>query len=322
MSFHFYIVFRDEATDELNTDYKPVDFVTDVRILFFFFCCEIFYWRKLQALRHSKVKLTWDDDDPERHQVTRRALTKKEIEENDYRAYIANSSSESESDRGSKKTTKDKKASKNKLRSLLLGGNEGEIPEGWGDEDDKGDDVDMEITFTPALSKKSGEEETTLEKYQRKMKEKRKKRKEEVKDKHQESGENDKEFEDEFFEASGGDEDERRKKAWSKSTKGKKGRALDEEGSAQPRKEATAEELSLLVAPDSPTDEPEHFNLKSVIKAEKRKKGKKGKARKNGEENEAQESFVMNVRDERFKALFEDHQFAIDPSNPQYAFSA
>jgi len=268
-------------------------------------------------LRHSKVKLTWDDDDPERHQVTRRALTKKEIEENDFRAYIANSSSESELDGGSKK---DKKVSRDKLRSLLLGGNEGEIPEGWGN-DDKGDDVDMEITFTPALSKKTGEEETTLDKYQRKMKDKRKKRKEEVKDKHKESGEKDKGFGDEFFEANEGDEDESGKKAKSKSEKGKKGHMVDEKGSAEPRKEATAEELSLLVAPDGPTDEPEHFNLKSVIKAEKRKKRKKGKSRKDGEDNEAQEGFVMDVRDERFKALFEDHQFVIDPSNPQYADS-
>ncbi len=33
-----------------------------------------------------------DDDDPERNHITRRALTKKEIEENDFRAYIANTS--------------------------------------------------------------------------------------------------------------------------------------------------------------------------------------------------------------------------------------
>ena len=51
----------------------------------------------VQALRHSKVKLTWDEDEPERTQVTRRALTRKEIEENDFRAYIA-SSSDSEED--------------------------------------------------------------------------------------------------------------------------------------------------------------------------------------------------------------------------------
>ncbi|KAJ3494664.1 hypothetical protein NLJ89_g10760 [Agrocybe chaxingu] len=259
---------RDEATGDLNTDYKAVEFVTD-------------------ALRHSKVKLTWDDDDPERNQVTRRALTKKEIEENDYKAYIANTSSESESeDEGQsapKKTKKDKKASRDKLRSLLLGGNEEEMPEGWGD-DTGADDVDMEITFTPGLINKKNEDETTLEKYQRRMKEKRKKRKEEK----------------------------------SKSRKGKELRTEDQD-EPPARKGATAEELALLVGTDNPNAEPKHFSLKSVIKAEKHKK--RGKGRKRGKadiDNEAQEDFVVDVKDERFKALFEDHQFAIDPTNPHF----
>ena len=59
-----------------STSYTGLDFSTD-------------------ALRHSKVKLKWDEDDPERTKVLRRALTKKEIEEDDYRAYIASDSEES-----------------------------------------------------------------------------------------------------------------------------------------------------------------------------------------------------------------------------------
>ena len=274
-----------------------------------------------QALRHSKVKLTWDDDDPERHQVTRRALTKKEIEENDFRTYIANSSSEDEEDDKPKKTKKDKKASRDKLRSLLLGGNDDAIPEGWGDEGGGGDggDVDMEITFTPGLSgKKNEEDETTLEKYQRKMKEKRKKRKEEVK----EDVVGEKVAGDDFFEAS---EDEAApvekddQKGKGKSKKGKKDISKIEKDTA-PRTEATAEELALLVASENPDAEPKHFNIKSVIKAEKQKKRRKGKKGKADEDNEIQEDFVMNVKDDRFKVLFEDHQFAIDPTNPQYDF--
>ncbi|CAA7258695.1 unnamed protein product [Cyclocybe aegerita] len=285
---------RDEATDDLNTDYKAVEFVTD-------------------ALRHSKVKLTWDDDDPERNQVTRRALTKKEIEENDFKAYIANTSSESESDEESQSAPKkDKKASRDKLRSLLLGGNEEEMPEGWGD-DAGADDVDMEITFTPGLSSKKSEEgETTLEKYQRKMKEKRKKRKEEVKEKGKEK---EQALEDDFFEASGDDEPQAQR---SMSKKGKEPVTEDQE-EPPAREEATAEELALLVGSDNPNAEPKHFSLKSVIKAEKQKK--RGKGRKRGKadvDNEAQEDFVVDVKDERFKALFEDHQFAIDPTNPHF----
>ena len=43
------------------------------------------------------MKLTWDEDDPERRQFTRRVLTKEDIENNNFRAYIASSS---ESDLG------------------------------------------------------------------------------------------------------------------------------------------------------------------------------------------------------------------------------
>ena len=85
----------------------------------------------MQALRHSKVKLTWDDDDPERNQITRRALTKKEIEENDFRAYLASSTdTESESEAPGKAKGKGK-ADRDRLRALLLGGGDENLPEGW-----------------------------------------------------------------------------------------------------------------------------------------------------------------------------------------------
>ena len=236
------------------------------------------------------------------------------MEESDFKAYIANTSSESESDAEEKPSKKDKKNSRDKLRALLLGGNDEAMPEGWGD-DGAVDDVDMEITFTPALSdKKTKEDETTLERYQRKMKDKRKKKKVDGTGK----GEG-KQLEDDFFEqASDGealDEDidsdhhaeDRPKK--SKTT-------ANQKDSSRP--EATAEELALLVASDNPNAEPKHFNIKSVIKAEKQKKRKKGrKAKGDVDTNETQEDFVLDVKDERFKALHEDHQFAIDPSNPQ-----
>ena len=245
--------------------------------------------------------------------MTRRALSQKEIEEDDFQAYLANTSSESEEDEEvvSKKKT-DKKASRDKLRALLLGGNKEAMPEGWGDDDDA-DDVDMEITFTPGLTdKKNPEDETTLERYQRKMKEKRKKRKEELKETAKE-----KKVDDDFFEADS--EEERNQEEDKSSRKGRKQKPGNGEAGngSNTRTEATAEELALLVTSDNPTAEPKHFNLKAVIKAEKQKKRKKGKKGKTEEDNEAQEDFVMDVKDERFKALFENHQFAIDPTNPQ-----
>ncbi|KAI0375087.1 hypothetical protein BV20DRAFT_933533 [Pilatotrama ljubarskyi] len=310
--------FRDEATDDLSAPYKPVEFVTD-------------------ALRHSKVKLTWDEDEPERAQITRRVLSKKEIEENDFRAYIASSSDSESEDAPEASKTKGKSAKtaeRDKLRALLLGGGDDQMPEGWGKgkglSDD--DDVDMEITFTPGLSaaKDGDKEETTLEKYQRKMKEKKKKRKEELREKRKEdnTGKSAKKtgLDDDFF---GGDSEEeseanerpREQKTKGKDKKGRKGQD-SEDGDRPARVESTAEELALIAASENPDAEPKHFDMKAVLRAEKRggkkKKGRKGKKGADDGDGDLQENFSIDVKDERFKAVLEDHTFAIDPSNPHF----
>jgi hypothetical protein len=215
---------------------------------------------------------------------------------------------------------------------LLLGGDaDATLPEGWGGaaDDDKGD-VDMEITFAPGLSEaKEGDEETTLEAYQRKMRDKRKKRKEEVKGKEKEKGDGHeverqgKRVKDDFFASESEKEDEAEEQAEATTKKGsKKGKNKPKRTSSPEvkpmRTESTAEELALLATADGTGVEPNHFDMKAVLRAEK-VKGRKGKRRGNktkGEE-ELQEEFAINVKDDRFKALHEDHTFAIDPSNPQ-----
>ena len=282
------------------------------------------------------MKLTWDEDDPERAKVTRRAFTKKEIEEAEFRQYIASSGSEDEGDvdedgdgGGTGKKAEGKKASRDRLRALLLGGGgESELPEDWGAKGSKGewgeegdDDVDMEITFTPGLSEKKGDgEETTLDKYQRKMREKRRKRKEEMKERHAEKEADG----DDFFEV---DDDEpapissKSGKHGKKDSKNaRKASKPDDTTTPTPRIESTAAELALVATSDNPHAEPAHFDMKAILKAEK-KKGKKGKGKKRGkgseEEKDLQEDFTLDVNDERFKVLHEDPSFAIDPTNPQ-----
>ncbi|KAH9858106.1 hypothetical protein C2E23DRAFT_164513 [Lenzites betulinus] len=309
---------RDEATHDLSAPYRPVEFVTD-------------------ALRHSKVKLTWDEDEPERAQITRRVLSKKEIEENDFRAYIASSSdSEPEDAPAASKGKKNKAAERDRLRALLLGGGDDDLPEGWGrgdgfGDDGDGDDVDMEITFTPALSSAKGDkDETTLEKYQRKMKEKKKLRKEEVREKRkpgtEEKSEKKKSLDDDFFDGGSDDESEaaeapRDKKSKGKGKEGKrKVKAVDDEDKPA-RVESTAEELALIAASENPDAEIKHFDMKAVLRSEKRGgKKKRGKKGKKGAEDEAevQEEFAIDVKDDRFKAVLEDHTYAIDPSNPHF----
>ncbi|KAJ7103583.1 hypothetical protein B0H15DRAFT_812865 [Mycena belliarum] len=275
---------RDEATEDTSIGQKGVDFVTD-------------------ALRHSKVKLTWDEDDPERNQITRRTLSRKEIEEADFRAYLASSSDEDDEPSASK-NSKSKIASRDRLRSLLLEGGGDELPEGWdrGQEDEG--DIDMEITFTPGLTETKGaEDETTLDKYQRKMREKRKKKK---------IVETATEETDDFFDA--GDD----VPAAVKTSKSAKQRHRDDAPDDKPsRSLSTAEELALLVSSDHPSVEPRHFDMKAIIKAEKQAK-RKGKKGKKVAEDEMQEDFAIDVNDSRFKVLHEDHAFAIDPSHPHF----
>ncbi|KAH7882945.1 hypothetical protein F5I97DRAFT_1930559 [Phlebopus sp. FC_14] len=316
---------RDEATEESDAPYKAVDFVTD-------------------ALRHSKVKLTWDEDDAERNHFTRRPLTKKEIEEADFRAYIASSSSSSSEDEESDSRQSERKnkayskaASRDKLRALLLGGNDEELPEGWGEDayedggkrkGKHGSDLDMEVTFMPGLSEvKNPDDENTLEKYQRKMKEKRRKKKEEIKSRAGAGagvegieGKKLTHVGDVFFGT--GSASETGDNEASKEHKGQKAR--EAENALPPRQPTSREELALLVASDNPVGEAKHFDLKAILKAEKRKgrHGKKRFTRNNQDEDdgqtEIQDDFVIDVKDERFKALHEDHQFAIDPSNPHF----
>ncbi|KAI6112030.1 hypothetical protein EDD16DRAFT_1605780 [Pisolithus croceorrhizus] len=228
---------RDEATELPNALYRPIEFSTD-------------------ALRHSKVKLTWDEEDPERSRLTRCALSRKDIEDADFRAYIA-SSSESADEHDDSDGKVSKKGEKERLRALLLRGNQDGLPEGWedaqeaGKDGEAGSDVDMEITFTPGLSTVKGlEDQTTLERYEEKVREKRRRKKE-------------------------------------------------------ARKAAVAE--------DTAEADPHTEGVKPKTK-KKRRSANKG----HEDDSEAEEDFSIDVKDDRFKALHEDHQFAIDPSNPQF----
>ncbi|CCL99020.1 uncharacterized protein FIBRA_01029 [Fibroporia radiculosa] len=290
---------RDEATGDLSVPYKALDFRTD-------------------ALRHSKVKLTWDEEDPERAQVTRRSLSRKEIEENDFRAYIA-SSSEDEIQPAQDKGASHSSASRDKLRALLLSGGD-DLPEGWGTGKSDEDGVDMEITFTPGLSAANDDrDETTLEKYQRKMREKKKKRKDDLK---KDTAEADPKAssQDEFFVAGSEDDGTGTRQNHDKAKLGKHKKEKSEKDKADESKTrplATSEELA-FVASNTTTSEPVHFNMKAVLKAEKKLKLKKGKKKSVDDENELQQDFSIDVKDERFKAVHEDHAFAIDPSNPHY----
>ncbi|KAJ1535449.1 pre-rRNA-processing protein esf1, partial [Cladochytrium tenue] len=126
-----------------------------------------------KAIQHSKVELTWDQDDPDRTRLTRRSFSKNQLRDMDFQAYVASSGSESESDQG-------ETANLDKYRSLL-GGLRGDASS---DPFGKDKDVDMEITFTPGLTEaataeklgqiKERKDETVFEQRMRKQREKKK----------------------------------------------------------------------------------------------------------------------------------------------------
>ena len=68
-----------------------------------------------------------------------------------------------------------------------------------------------------------------------------------------------------------------------------------------------------------------HFDMAEVRKAEKersRKGKKKHRKEKNGkrvDEGESGPGFEMDVKDPRFASVYENHEFAIDPSNPRFS---
>jgi len=302
------------------------------------------------------VKLTWDQDDPNRVKVTRRTLTREEIDEQDFKTYLASSGSESEDEgpvtedlpgkttksaakpamngdmKGKKAATKERTA---KLRSLLLAANDedgdiwGKAGTKWAEElakddgDVKGNGA-MEITFKPALStdNKATEDDnlTTLERYRMRVKEKKAKKKEKIELKRAEKDDKPankaSKKNDDFFGESDGSDEDEGGKVHVSTAND-----AEESGSEG---SVNGNELK----GDERTT---HFSMKDIFKAEKeqgkrRKRKSRSKVRKEAEAEAAgrgrevelgPDDWKINVKDPRFKVLHEEADFAIDPSNPQ-----
>lgn len=313
------VTFDDEPRDECETvpdNYKPVEFVTD-------------------ALQHSKVKLTWDmhPEEATRKETMKNAFSgsRTDIAENDLKAYLA---SDSEDDDGEEELVPEEDADVPKLNKKELARKKMREALGLGDEPEgkpskAGAMGDMQITFAPALTeapKKNPEDETTAERYMRKEREKKMAKKEAYLARREgskagadaeEAPQEDLGFDDPFFTT------EEPKKA-SKTALLKKDR-LKKREKREAQEEKNKEEraqLELLMADthDEEDGHLAHFDMNEIIKAEKNKRRKKGKKGKKDAEDAGglQEDFQMDVDDDRFKAVFQDHEFAIDPSNPKF----
>lgn len=238
------------------------------------------------ALQHSKVKLTWDETPKERLTLSTRLFSQKEIDDMDFKAYLASDSDESEAEDS---------LAKDKYKSLLGG----KFSFDNGNAQEEEDDVDMEITFNPGLNEEAPEEpeakeETTIEAYKRKEKERREKRMEKFKAKN--------------------DEDDQDATGLKKDAS-KKGKKHDKKKTRRDSKGQAELELLMMNEDDTQTKE-DHFSMRDVVKAEKKKGKKKGK--KNYDEDLVQDDFKPDVTDDRFKEAFESHEFAIDPTSSEF----
>jgi len=336
-----------EECDDIPADYRPNEFVTD-------------------ALQHSKVKLTWDAEDGGRKEAVARAFKggRKEIDENDLKAYLGSDTSEDEDDdhpdldadedmsTNPAKLSK-KEAEKQKMRALLGLPVEGEKSS----KKEKGPVGGVQITFTAGLSASNEDgkkkpvfenspepDETTVEKYVRKERERKQRRRERMKASHEgaeaapqtaDSGnaamataaeaEEDPGFDDPFFA-----EPERDQAPQMSSKKMRKEERLKKKKEREAEEEADRKqraELELLILDDREAEaggKLRHFDMKEIEKAEKEarkpRKKQRGKETRNGGKNEAgqQDDFQVDTADPRFARLFENHEYAIDPTNPRF----
>lgn len=325
-----------DVCESIPSGYKPNEFITD-------------------ALQHSRVRLTWDADDGGRKEAAARAFRggRKEIDENDLKAYLGtDTSSDDEDDDGendgaaensNKSSTKEKE--RQKMRQLL-----GLPAEEVKPSKKDGPVGNVQITFSAGLSgdtnvegvkrsvfENSPEpEETTAEKYIRKERERKARRKEKWKAaKYGQSetdvldGEptkldtttqqDDLGFDDPFFAEPDPNAHVAAKKI-RKEERMKKKQEREAEEQAERKQRA---ELELLMADENGADSGvRHFDMRDIQKQEKnaaKKHKKKGGNKQHLSEVANEDTFKVDAADPRFSQLFESHEYAIDPTNPRFS---
>ncbi|KAG0374062.1 pre-rRNA-processing protein esf1 [Mortierella sp. AD032] len=317
---------RDEAFGAPE-NYKPNEFTT-------------------QVFQHSNVKLTWDEDDADRIKVTRQNFSKQDLDDMDFKAYLASSDEEDSEDED------DIEAARRKYRALLSGGNKDSDDSDADSDDDK--NQEMEITFAPGLSEAAAEmleakkqrdepvkEETSIEAYKRKDKERRQRRKEARAAKLEGSG-SEEDSDDQGGEALFSDDEDERlmndsyfaeefaggdmmmpgkgKKGAADTGKKGKGKKDNKKRTKEERLEDNRKKAELELLMEDNRESNQHFNMKEIQKSEKKKNKKKGKGNQNDRDKgeDLQDDFKIDVKDPRFSALHDSHHFALDPTNPSF----
>lgn len=281
------------------------------------------------ALQQVKVELTWDETNLEREEIANKLNSGKinEINENDLQAYLANATSDDDTDKESGQNNTRETENQDdpnapndpieKYKSLLKQLDKDE-------EAKRKKDVELEFTWGIGTKEKAeklvkeklnkDEDLTPFEEYLAKRKAKQKARKEELK--------KFKELRDDNI-LNSGDSDIDSSKERNGQLRYKKQKIpeknSDVNSSTEDGETKHADELELLLMDETESENKKHFNMKKIeantdLSKSKRKRLKK---KQNLQEIE-KDDFEVNVKDTRFAALYTSHYFNIDPADPHY----
>jgi hypothetical protein len=255
------------------------------------------------SLQNFKAKFDWDDEDPERARVLKKRLTKEEVEHMDFANYLASCSSDSEIDEVERQ---------NRYQQLLNGIS---LEESGAFKNKKNTcDGDIQVTFRPGLTSKTQElverrigeiedkEKSLWQKYLDKKKKLRKERRKQARHLHSSNGNK--------INHTGDDnliQQNEVKKTPLNNKKSLKQESLEE------LKEKAQLELLLLDEDHVEGHTGKHFNMKDIEKQQNTKRSKKKRQSKSVEDE-----FKLNVQDDRFKAIFENKDYAIDKTHGSF----
>lgn len=250
----------------------------------------------------SAVNLTWEETDPERLKLAEKAFDPEQLDKLNLRSLVASDSDESSDN--DEKTDKYKALLDGALKSDPSNVESVFNRKNFMEEEEPGMEIQWESSGGDKAEKTRKKTEVTpFQNYLEKRKEKRKERKAEIK----------------------------RRIAEAKRARNGEKPESDSEIVADPTGTDNSS-LELLISEDKlenlAEEKKRHFNLKKLMREEKEKKklkkkgGTRNHASNDSEQTNKQDEFQVNLEDKRFSALYSNHLFNIDPTDPNFKKTA